>query len=1175
MIRQVSRITLSIIVFFTTFSSGLAQGDLEVRLIQKSINCEMRRLVVELQVRTSGAPLQLGTSSVLLNYDPYVLGFETYNPNLFDAAKSCGSENWAEQDWDGKSRAGSFNLTLHRLTENGNCHAINNNWKKVGQLFFNIKKEAINPDLSIPVAFSIFNQQAPNDGSQQLTNATPDIVAFEAGLCSGELEENCEPVFSDIFTSDLAQWQATSNTSVVDGGLRVKNKGNNPVKTLIGNKWTDYILEVDATIETGKAGIVFRYQNNDNYYMWQIADDGLLRPHRRINGNWEILDYVSVGTQAGIRYHIKIQLEGNQISTWINNILVDQRTDDYFSKGRVGFRQDSGEQALFDNVNICVPNINTCTSSNIAIGKVVSQSSVDQDGQPERAVDGRPNGNFADGSVSMTQEEDSPWWELDLGASHNISHIRINNRSDCCANNLKQFHVFISDEPFQSSNLDETLQQAGVKKLYMNGKPNPRASFLVNRTGRYIRIQLDNPGILSLAEVEVMGCPMNTGGLLATYYDNNDFSEPRLTRVDRQIDFNWGSSSPHTAIHKETFSVRWEGEVRPPVTGTYKFWTRSNDGDRLWVNGHLLIDDWASDSSGWQKAEIDLVAGQKVSIRMEYFEETNGARAQLAWSYPGQSRIIIPRAYLNPRAGGLLATYYNDSDLGERMFTRIDQQIDFDWQEEAAHSTLEADNFSIRWEGELEPLYSEDYTFTVLGDDGVRLWIDDQLIIDQWLDQSGETGGTISLNAGEHVSIRMEYYENTGTAKAQLLWESASQAKAIIPSFFLYPKSTSLAFGEVGLAKAKHQWLEVPLEGTYLNPVVIAGAPSNKGEEGVVVRVKDVTATSFKIKVQEWDCLNGNHTKEDIPYIVVEAGIHILPNGQRLIAGNISGVTHDEISYDYSKAFNQSPILLSQLASYNGGDPAITRTTTTANSFTVSLQESENDDWHAEETVAWIAVEPGLYQGNMKFEANKFEDISSTWEKINFGQTYEEPPLFIAATGTKNEADPISLRYDHTTLEVDGVQAYLQEETCGDAETIHADETIHYLTFAETGLLTSLPMDFLQQETVGTTANAARQGNAEEEKTASEVLEGSILASPNPVAVGKAFQLNIKTAVENELVIVEFYTANGTPIQSQHIQVSGREAWLRFETQDLNAGLYFVKVTALQWMKTAKVVLQK
>ena len=98
------------------------------------------------------------------------------------------------------------------------------------------------------------------------------------------------------------------------------------------------------------------------------------------------------------------------------------------------------------------------------------------------------------------------------------------------------------------------------------------------------------------------------------------------------------------------------------------------------------------------------------------------------------------------------------------------------------------DLFSVRWTGSVVPKFSETYTFFTVTNDGVRLWVDGQLLIDNWTTHAiAEDHGTLALQAGRPYSLRMEYYENKGTATARLLWSSPSQRKQIIPAESLQP----------------------------------------------------------------------------------------------------------------------------------------------------------------------------------------------------------------------------------------------------------------------------------------------------------------------------------------------------------------------------------------------------
>ncbi|WP_297860039.1 NPCBM/NEW2 domain-containing protein [Meiothermus sp.] len=135
-------------------------------------------------------------------------------------------------------------------------------------------------------------------------------------------------------------------------------------------------------------------------------------------------------------------------------------------------------------------------------------------------------------------------------------------------------------------------------------------------------------------------------GLSGRYYDNIDFTGTSFTRTDATINFNWGTGSPDPRIGPDTFSVRWTGQLEARFSETYTFITRTDDGVRLWVNNQLLIDRWVNQSPTERSGTITLVAGQRYTVRMEYYESGVGAVAQLFWSSPSQPREIIPQRYL-------------------------------------------------------------------------------------------------------------------------------------------------------------------------------------------------------------------------------------------------------------------------------------------------------------------------------------------------------------------------------------------------------------------------------------------------------------------------------------------------------------------------------------------------
>jgi PA14 domain/Ricin-type beta-trefoil lectin domain-like/Secretion system C-terminal sorting domain len=119
---------------------------------------------------------------------------------------------------------------------------------------------------------------------------------------------------------------------------------------------------------------------------------------------------------------------------------------------------------------------------------------------------------------------------------------------------------------------------------------------------------------------------------------------PVVQRVEPTIDSDWGLGTPNVAgIGADNFSIRWESILEVPVTGTYTFTSITDDGVRLWVNNQLIINKWIAQAPTPWTGTIALTAGQKVPIKMEYYEAGGGAVARLRWSYAGVGAQAIPQ----------------------------------------------------------------------------------------------------------------------------------------------------------------------------------------------------------------------------------------------------------------------------------------------------------------------------------------------------------------------------------------------------------------------------------------------------------------------------------------------------------------------------------------------------
>jgi alpha-L-fucosidase len=128
--------------------------------------------------------------------------------------------------------------------------------------------------------------------------------------------------------------------------------------------------------------------------------------------------------------------------------------------------------------------------------------------------------------------------------------------------------------------------------------------------------------------------------------------------------------------------------------------------------------------------------------------------------------------------------WWKTGEEREVTLARVDPTVDFDWVRNSPGEPIREDDFTVLWTGYLEPRYSEIYTLEAQADDGVRLWIDDELVADGWEDaEAGAAGavGTVRLEAGRRHAIRVEYYETKVAASVRLFWSSPSQPKQIIP----------------------------------------------------------------------------------------------------------------------------------------------------------------------------------------------------------------------------------------------------------------------------------------------------------------------------------------------------------------------------------------------------------
>lgn len=252
------------------------------------------------------------------------------------------------------------------------------------------------------------------------------------------------------------------------------------------------------------------------------------------------------------------------------------------------------------------------------------------------------------------------------------------------------------------------------------------------------------------------------GSWTGQYYNNQTLSgSPVLTRDDGSngnpnpgpaptLDEYWGAS-PGPGVNADQFSVRWT-RTDTYAAATYRFSVTADDGIRVYVDGTRIIDGWVDQSSVTYFIDYALAAGSHTVV-IEFYDAFGGAVA---------SATIQDVATLPPGWNG---EYFNNKTLqGSPILTRNDgAEINFDWGTGSPAAGINADGFSARWTKDIVFLDGV-YQFTTISDDGSRVYVDGQLVVNAWQDQSeATTSANKQMTAGTHT-IRVEYYDNTGGA---------------------------------------------------------------------------------------------------------------------------------------------------------------------------------------------------------------------------------------------------------------------------------------------------------------------------------------------------------------------------------------------------------------------------
>lgn len=258
----------------------------------------------------------------------------------------------------------------------------------------------------------------------------------------------------------------------------------------------------------------------------------------------------------------------------------------------------------------------------------------------------------------------------------------------------------------------------------------------------------------------------------------------------------------------------------------------------------------------------------------------------------------------------------------------------------------------------------------------------------------------------------------------------------------------NLEAGEVSVANT---WVRVAFASRYTNPIVVAGPPKFNNSAPCVVRIRNVNATGFEVRLAEWTYQDGSHPAETIGYLVLEKGRAQLADGSWIEAGNFTGTTRPS-AVAFGAALNKIPVVLTSIVSVNEADTVAGRISAVARSgFSYAFREQEKNPLygHVNETVHYVAWEPGAGMiGGVQFAAAAGPSITSSWSAVRFLGAFKQPPMVLADLQTTANTDTATLRLRQQATTT-GFEVKVEEEQSLDLEVAHPAEQVGYLAFSQ------------------------------------------------------------------------------------------------------------------------------
>ncbi|MFC5683088.1 RICIN domain-containing protein [Flavobacterium sp. MAHUQ-51] len=298
-------------------------------------------------------------------------------------------------------------------------------------------------------------------------------------------------------------------------------------------------------------------------------------------------------------------------------------------------------------------------------------------------------------------------------------------------------------------------------------------------------------------ELELIEVPIVSGGLYKLTHKGTN----QVISVDKE------STTPGANVHQWTDSGNIKGQrwyITLENDGFYKLQNKNSnqvlDVDNNSSNDGANVHQWNDTGNDAQRWKLDLMPDGYYKLTHKGTNKCLDVNNNLSepgtniqqWTDNGNNAQrwkldLMPD--VNSIIGngtGLLGNYFNGINFEKPVLERVDAKIDFEWGMSSPNANVNSNQFSVRWTGKIKPKYSGEHVFYVTSDNGRRLWINNQLIIDKWNNRIGEYKGEIILKAGEDYDIKLEYYETAEKASCKLEWSNLFQEREVIPTSQLF-----------------------------------------------------------------------------------------------------------------------------------------------------------------------------------------------------------------------------------------------------------------------------------------------------------------------------------------------------------------------------------------------------